>query len=44
VLLSKGSPLTACVDKAVTSLRASGTLQALSKRWIASAANVPELH
>ncbi len=42
-LLSKGSHLTPCVDKAVTSLRADGTLAALSKRWIASAANVPEL-
>jgi polar amino acid transport system substrate-binding protein len=43
VLLSKGSGLTPCIDKAVTSLRADGTLAALSKRWIASAANVPEL-
>jgi polar amino acid transport system substrate-binding protein len=42
-LLSKGSGLTPCLDKAVTSLRADGTLAALSKRWIASAANVPEL-
>jgi polar amino acid transport system substrate-binding protein len=42
-LLAKGSGLTACVDKAVISLRADGTLAALSKRWIASAANVPEL-
>jgi polar amino acid transport system substrate-binding protein len=44
MLLSKGSPLTACLDKAVTSLRADGVLAALSKRWIASAANVPDLH
>jgi polar amino acid transport system substrate-binding protein len=42
-LLSKGSGLTRCLDKAVTSLHADGTLAALSKRWIASAANVPEL-
>jgi polar amino acid transport system substrate-binding protein len=44
LLLAKGSPLTACVDRAVTALRAAGTLAALSKRWIASAASVPELH
>jgi polar amino acid transport system substrate-binding protein len=44
VLLSKGSGLTSCVSKAVNSLRANGTLAALNKRWIASAASVPELH
>ncbi len=43
VLLSKGSGLTACVDRAVSALRSAGTLQALSQRWIASAANVPVL-
>jgi polar amino acid transport system substrate-binding protein len=43
VLLSKGSGLTSCVDKAIGSLQAAGTLASLSKRWIASAANVPEL-
>jgi polar amino acid transport system substrate-binding protein len=44
VLLSKGSDLTSCVDKAIGSLQADGTLASLSKRWIASAADVPELH
>ncbi len=43
VLLSKGSKLTPCVDKAVNALRADGTLVALSNRWIASAASVPVL-
>jgi polar amino acid transport system substrate-binding protein len=43
VLLSKGSKLTPCVDKAVTALRSNGTLAKLSKRWIASAASVPVL-
>jgi polar amino acid transport system substrate-binding protein len=43
LLLSKGSKLTKCVDQAVTSLRSDGTLAALSKRWIASAASVPVL-
>jgi polar amino acid transport system substrate-binding protein len=44
VLLTKNSPLTPCVDRAVVALRTDGTLAALSKRWIASAASVPELH
>jgi polar amino acid transport system substrate-binding protein len=44
LLLSKGSGLTACVDKAVSALSANGTLTALNKRWIASEASVPELH
>jgi len=43
VLLSKGSALTPCVDRAVSALRANGTLAALSNRWIASSANVPVL-
>ncbi len=44
VLLSKGSGLTGCVDRAVNALRSDGMLRALSQRWIASAANVPVLH
>jgi polar amino acid transport system substrate-binding protein len=44
VLLSKGSKLTPCVSQAVNALQADGTLAALNKRWIASAADVPELH
>jgi polar amino acid transport system substrate-binding protein len=44
VLLSKGSGLTPCVDRAVTALSADGTLAALSHRWIASAASAPVLH
>lgn len=42
-LLTKGSALTPCVDRAVSALRAHGTLAALGTRWIASAANVPVL-
>jgi polar amino acid transport system substrate-binding protein len=41
LLLNKGSKLTRCVDQAVASLRSDGTIAALSKRWIASAASVP---
>jgi polar amino acid transport system substrate-binding protein len=44
VLLTKGSKLTPCVNQAIGALQADGTLTALNKRWIASAANVPELH
>jgi polar amino acid transport system substrate-binding protein len=44
LLMSKGSALTPCVDKAVNALQANGTLAALNKRWIASEANAPELH
>jgi polar amino acid transport system substrate-binding protein len=44
VLMAKSSPLTSCVDKAVDRVRSNGTLAALSKRWISSAAKVPELH
>ncbi len=43
VLLGKGSKLTPCVSQAVNALQSDGTLAALNKRWIASAANVPEL-
>jgi len=44
LLMSKGSPLTSCIDRAVSSLRADGTLTKLDQRWIASANSVPELH
>jgi polar amino acid transport system substrate-binding protein len=44
LLMSKGSPLTSCVDRAVSSLRSNGTLTKLDKRWIASASSVPVLH
>jgi polar amino acid transport system substrate-binding protein len=43
VLLSKGSGLTPCLNRAVLALSANGTLNALSHRWIASAASVPVL-
>jgi polar amino acid transport system substrate-binding protein len=43
-LLAKGSPLTACVSKAVDQLRASGDLQKITTRWMSQAAGAPELH
>jgi polar amino acid transport system substrate-binding protein len=43
-LLAKGSPLTACVSKAVDDLRSSGELADLTQRWMSQAANAPLLH
>lgn len=42
-LLAKGSPLTACVSKAVDGLKGSGELQKITKRWMSQAAGAPEL-
>lgn len=42
-LLSKDSPLTGCVSAAVEELRASGELEALTKRWISDQAKAPVL-
>jgi polar amino acid transport system substrate-binding protein len=42
-LLAKGSPLTACVSEAVESLRDSGELGKITKRWMSDAAGAPEL-
>ena len=42
-LLTKGSPLTACVSKAIDQLRASGKLKAIEQRWMSQAANAPVL-
>jgi polar amino acid transport system substrate-binding protein len=43
-LLAKGSPLRACVSKAIVRLRGSGELVQLTKRWMSQAAGAPELH
>jgi polar amino acid transport system substrate-binding protein len=42
-LLAKGSALTACVSEAVETLRDSGQLDKLTKRWMSDAAGAPEL-
>jgi polar amino acid transport system substrate-binding protein len=42
-LLAKGSPLTACVSKAVDGLKGSGELQKITTRWMSQAAGAPEL-
>jgi polar amino acid transport system substrate-binding protein len=42
-LLDKGSPLTACVSKAVEALQANGTLTKLQTKWLARVGKAPEL-
>ena len=43
VVLAKGNPLTACVNRAITSLRANGTLKRLQQLWLAKATGAPVL-
>jgi polar amino acid transport system substrate-binding protein len=43
-LLAKGSPLTACVSKAIDGLRSSGKLGQIQTRWMSQAAKAPVLH
>jgi polar amino acid transport system substrate-binding protein len=43
VLLSKHSKLTRCVDQAIEQLRSTGTLAAITSRWMQSGAGVPVL-
>ena len=43
VVLQKGNALTACVNKAITSLRANGTLKRLQQLWLAKATGAPIL-
>jgi polar amino acid transport system substrate-binding protein len=42
-VLNKGSPLTACVNRAIGDLKTAGTLDALRKQWIESKGSVPVL-
>ncbi|MFF7780158.1 ABC transporter substrate-binding protein [Streptomyces tanashiensis] len=43
LLLPKNSGYTSCVNKALSALKADGTLAALTKQWLSASANVPEL-
>ena len=43
VVLQKGNPLIACVNKAITTLRANGTLKKLQQTWLAKATGAPIL-
>ena len=42
LVLEKGSPLTACVDQAVTALRDAGTLTTIRDQWLQDK-TIPEL-
>ncbi len=43
VVMQKGNPLAACVNNAITSLRANGTLKKLQQTWLAKATGAPIL-
>jgi polar amino acid transport system substrate-binding protein len=43
LVMAKNSPVTACVNAAVTALDTNGTLTALQNRWVAKNADVPVL-
>jgi polar amino acid transport system substrate-binding protein len=43
VVLQKGNPLTACVNRAITTLRRNGTLKKLQQTWLAKATGAPIL-
>jgi polar amino acid transport system substrate-binding protein len=43
LVLAKDSPLTACVDEAITALRDDGTLDQIQQEWLADKANAPVL-
>jgi polar amino acid transport system substrate-binding protein len=43
VVLQKHNPLTSCVNRAITSLRKSGTLKKLQRLWLAKATGAPIL-
>jgi len=43
LLLEKDSPLTGCVDEAVSTLREDGTLEDLEREWLSESVDVPVL-
>lgn len=43
LVLTKASPLTACVSKAVDALRSDSTLKQLQEQWLTTSAGAPEL-
>jgi polar amino acid transport system substrate-binding protein len=40
-VLAKGNPLTACVNQAIAALKADGTLDQITKEWLADKASAP---
>jgi polar amino acid transport system substrate-binding protein len=43
MLFTKGNPLAACVDQALSALRSDGTLAAIEKKWLSDTVDVPVL-
>lgn len=43
LVLTKDSPLTACVNQAIGTLKADGTLEQITQEWLADKANAPVL-
>jgi polar amino acid transport system substrate-binding protein len=41
VVLAKGSPLTACVNAAIATLKSDGTLDTITKEWLSDKASAP---
>ncbi len=43
LLFAKGNPLVTCVNKALTTLRANGTLEALARRYLQVYLTIPAI-
>ena len=43
LVLAKGSPLTSCVNAALSTLRGNGTLAAIQKKWLSEDVDAPVL-
>jgi polar amino acid transport system substrate-binding protein len=43
VVLAKGSPLTACVNAAIATMKSDGSLDAITKEWLSDKASAPVL-
>jgi polar amino acid transport system substrate-binding protein len=43
LVLDKNSPLTSCVNKALTTLRSNGTLASIQQKWLSSVTHAPVL-
>jgi len=43
LVLAKGSPLTSCVNQAISALKADGTLDQVTKEWLSDKASAPVL-
>jgi polar amino acid transport system substrate-binding protein len=43
MVLQKGSPLTACVNRALAAIKANGTLKRIKDTWLSKVVSVPVL-